>query len=210
MLSNSKEYACDSTITPNPGAFAIVEIASTSSTENLSNLKTELLFNVVKNGKVKRYIFRQHFNRIVRGDLFSFGQMADNIKPDSRTSKAIAKFFIAKAYFNKKAMEDQCGDGGPVEPVKITDDLPVVTEDTLCDYCGNMYESDFSVHTINTATRLQRFNDVNVRAWMDQLPTAGNWMEGDEIIKGSKVYRYTGGSWSQCTFFVELQPIPIS
>ena len=215
----SSEFKTSDKITAVFGEYARILINCDMSEQTYKNLKLELLFSFGKGLSADTYIMRQHFNRTVNGNLFSFGKNnngedVNNILPSYSTNITIGEFAIVKACCNLAELEAQKmpnSEVQPVEHIEIDDDMPKPTNKALCDYCGNMYEpvKQLLTERVNVATRIQWIGENNVRAFMTSLPQYGTWNDGDEVVLLTAVYRYFGGKWYQYISFRESAMLPV-
>ncbi|MDE7442599.1 MAG: hypothetical protein K2M65_00375, partial [Muribaculaceae bacterium] len=76
----------------------------------------------------------------------------------------------------------------------------------LCDNKGNLVpevkDCVFMYHGAdyyNECTRMDLIGDVNVRAYVNEVPMTGEWVDGDEVVIDTEqaVYRYYGNTWHQ-------------
>jgi len=201
----SRSYLCTTTFVPKYGEQISYDMYVDFSKGEYRNLKVELFVEMMDMvGIVYTYLFRNHFNRVVDGDVLCFGResengiITDNIVPVKNQLVNIASFRIARAYFDKIAMEAQVA----VEHVECTEDLPKPSSLALCDYWGNIYEPLSCVYeTVNVANKLQWLNSSNIRVYMDVMPMIGTWIDGDEVVLANAAYRYFDGNWYEYMAF---------
>lgn len=107
-----------------------------------------------------------------------------------------------QAYFNNHRPEVTCESGQDID-VPDCDGL-CYGHAYFCDNKGNLVpevkECLFTYHGVrnyNVCTRMEVINDMNVRAYVEEVPLTGEWADGDEVVIDSaqEVYRYYSDTW---------------
>ncbi|MDE6654402.1 MAG: hypothetical protein K2K37_08470, partial [Muribaculaceae bacterium] len=191
-------YPKNTSVNPTINKELIIAVYADMTDREYSNLMVELSFTRVKNLITSEYLMRQHFSRPVPADMLSYGNSA--VVPKKRGKVEIAKFTISKVV--TPTSEDESKQKH-VEKATVTTDIAEPKENTLSDYCGNMYNPIGLVlqQSECTATKLQHIGGNNVRVYVkEKLPVATScWKEGDQVVvpsaNGSSLYILLGGNW---------------
>lgn len=192
----SSPFVFDKTVTPKKNTELIIVVNADMTYKEYSNLMVELSFTRKVGTIISNYVMRQHFSRPVPADMLSYGDK--DVKPKKRGKVEIARFTISKvdtAAF--EALRTQKN----TEPPTVTTDIAEPASRTLSDYCGNMYNplSLSLAYFRCKATRLQHIGNNNVRAYVTDIPTMGNWNDGDQVVvpsdTGSNLYVRIDSKW---------------
>ena len=192
----SSPFVFDKTVTPTKNKELIIVVNADMTNKEYSNLMVELSFSRKVGTIISNYVMRQHFSRPVPADMLSYG--AEDVKPKKRGKVEIARFTISKV--DTAAFEALSKQKNTESPEVITD-IAKPASRTLSDYCGNMYNP----HSLSlayfrcTATKLQHIGNNNVRAYVTDIPTMGNWNDGDQVVvpsdTGSNLYVRIDSKW---------------
>lgn len=63
-------------------------------------------------------------------------------------------------------------------------------------YKNNNYYDELNNSQFNTCLKIEKISDDNLRAYLNELPTYGQWTEGDEVVVKGVIYKYYDQSWN--------------
>ena len=207
LYSSSEKFAQSIEINNNENCEIKAQISVNMTDKEYENLMVELTFK--RKGK-GYYVMRQHCSRIVAADMVSYG--TNKLKPNDRGYVTVADFTIAKvpdvfsglSKGTAKILTEQRVEGcDTIEAPAVTDDIPSLSNNTLSDYCGNMYNpsENSPVYPKFSTTKLQRIGVDNVRAYVSEiidisdLSNSGEWNDGDQVVVGNILYIRHNDDW---------------
>lgn len=74
--------------------------------------------------------------------------------------------------------------------------LTCLTSSTCVGYKDNDYYNELDNAYFNPCLKIEKISDDNLRAYLNELPTYGQWNEGDEVVVKEVIYKYYNESWN--------------